>query len=325
MDSNFKYAVIHDITERKRAEEKLQLAQFASDHAPDCIFWVDKQARICYTNEAARQELGYTKEELLEMSIPDLDPNFPCAAWATHWQELQQKCTLTFETIHRRKDGSIFPIDVSANFLKFDGKEFNVAYTRNITERKRIEDEIRSLAFYDSLTQLPNRRLLNDRLDKIIATSKRSGRYGAVMFLDLDNFKPLNDMHGHSVGDLLLMEVANRISSCVREVDTVARFGGDEFVVVLSELDEGKAESASQASIVAEKIRASLDEPYVLKFKHGGKAETTVEHHCTSSIGVVLFIGHEASAEDILKWADMAMYQAKDAGRNQILFYESKT
>jgi len=144
------------------------------------------------------------------------------------------------------------------------------------------------------------------------------------MFLDLDNFKPLNDTHGHSVGDLLLMEVARRIAHCVREMDTVARFGGDEFVVVLSELDEDKAESVSQAANVAEKIRTTLAEPYVLKIQPEGKAETTVDHHCTSSTGVVLLVNHEDSAEDILKWADMAMYQAKEAGRNQIRFYEPK-
>ena len=187
----------------------------------------------------------------------------------------------------------------------------------------KYDEEIHNMAFYDALTQLPNRRLLSDRLEQTKATSKRSGRYGALIFLDLDNFKPLNDTHGHGVGDLLLVEGARRITCCVREVDTVARFGGDEFVVVLSELGVDKAESITQASIVAEKICAALAEPYVFKIQHEGKAETTIEHHCTSSIGVVLF-NHEASMEDILKWADMAMYQAKEAGRNQIRFYEQK-
>ena len=190
-----------------------------------------------------------------------------------------------------------------------------------ISERKQAEEQIRQLAFYDALTQLPNRRLLNDRLEQAMAASKRSGRYGALMFLDLDNFKPLNDTHGHDVGDLLLIEVARRITGCVREMDTCARFGGDEFVVILSELVTDKTESTTQARIVAEKIHAALAEPYRLKIQPEGKAETTVEHHCTSSIGIVLFVDHEASAEDILKWADMAMYQAKEAGRNLIRFY----
>ena len=156
-----------------------------------------------------------------------------------------------------------------------------------------------------------------------MAASKRSERYGAVIFLDLDNFKPLNDMHGHDVGDLLLIEVAHRITRCVREMDTVARFGGDEFVVMLSELDADKELSVAQAGIVAEKIRVILAEPYLLTRKQEGNAETTVEHHCTSSLGVVLFINHEASQEEILKWADMAMYQAKENGRNLVHFFES--
>jgi len=188
---------------------------------------------------------------------------------------------------------------------------------------RESENQIRSFAFHDTLTQLANRRLLNDRLGQAMAVSKRSGRYGAVMFLDLDNFKPLNDTHGHDVGDLLLLEVAHRLTRCVREMDTVARFGGDEFVVMLSELDADKALSTAQAGIVAEKIRATLAEPYLLSRKPEGDVAITVEHHCTSSIGVVLFIDHEASQEDILKWADKAMYQAKEFGRNRVNFFES--
>jgi diguanylate cyclase (GGDEF)-like protein len=142
------------------------------------------------------------------------------------------------------------------------------------------------------------------------------------MFLDLDNFKPLNDTHGHVVGDLLLIEVARRLRSCVRQMDTVARFGGDEFIVMLSELDTDKGESTSQARAVAEKIRIRLAEPYALDISREGHAKATVEHHCTVSIGVALFINHEANEDDVLKWADIAMYAAKDAGRNVIRFFE---
>ncbi|HEY5290933.1 MAG TPA: sensor domain-containing diguanylate cyclase [Burkholderiales bacterium] len=199
-----------------------------------------------------------------------------------------------------------------------------VVVSRDITERMEKEQEIYNFAFYDALTQLPNRRLLNDRLDQAMATSKRSGRYGALMFLDLDNFKLLNDTHGHAMGDLLLLEVGCRITGCLREMDTVARLGGDEFVLVLCELDKDKARSTLQSSIVAEKIHAILAEPYELKFQQENKIEATIEYHCTASIGLVLFINHEASREDILKQADMAMYQAKVAGRNLIRFYDSK-
>ena len=193
-------------------------------------------------------------------------------------------------------------------------------------ERLRIqakeEEIIRNLAFYDTLTQLPNRRLLDDRLQQSLASSKRSGLYGALIFLDMDNFKPLNDLHGHLAGDALLVEVAHRLNACVRKVDTVARFGGDEFVVVLSELDVDKAKSTKQAGNIAEKIRDALGEPYLLKIHPEGQAEITIKHGCTSSIGVALFINHEGSAGEVLKQADMAMYQAKDAGRNSIRIYE---
>jgi diguanylate cyclase (GGDEF)-like protein len=137
----------------------------------------------------------------------------------------------------------------------------------------------------------------------------------------LDNFKPLNDMHGHLVGDLLLVEAARRLTACVREVDTVARFGGDEFVVLLSDLSADRAESISQATLVAEKIRASLSEPYRLTLSQEGSSDTSVEHRCSASIGVVVFVGNEASQADVLKWADAAMYQAKEAGRNAWRFY----
>ena len=194
--------------------------------------------------------------------------------------------------------------------------------TEDITESKKAEEYIRTLAFYDILTQLPNRRLLNDRLGQAMATGKRRGFYGALMFLDLDNFKSLNDTHGHDMGDLLLIEAAHRISSCVREMDTVARFGGDEFVVMLSELDADKKKSVAYAGIIAERIRITLAEPYLLTHKQEGSTDTIVEHHCTASIGLILFFDHETSQEDILKGADIAMYQAKDSGRNTICFFD---
>ncbi|MFA6972971.1 MAG: diguanylate cyclase [Gallionella sp.] len=197
-------------------------------------------------------------------------------------------------------------------------------HERNILQ-SRIDEathQLRNLAFYDTLTLLPNRRLLNDRLTQAFANSKRSGRYGALMFLDLDNFKPINDQFGHAVGDLLLIEAAQRISSCLREVDTVARFGGDEFVVMLSELDVDLAESISLARGVAEKIRLKLSEPYNLIYRPADQPELKVEHCCTASIGVVPFLNHEASQEEIMSRADAAMYLSKKLGRNQIYIYQ---
>lgn len=208
--------------------------------------------------------------------------------------------------------------------LKYGNESAILGWFYDITERKASEEKILKLAFYDALTQLPNRLLLEDRMKQAMAASQRNRHFVALLFLDLDNFKALNDTQGHNVGDLLLIEVARRIGTCVRKTDTVSRFGGDEFVVVLSELDTDKAKSTEQAGSVAEKIRTTLAEPYLLKVKHDDKAEFTVEHHCTSSIGVTLFIDHEASPEDLLKWADIAMYQAKEGGRNTIRFHEPK-
>jgi diguanylate cyclase (GGDEF)-like protein len=158
-------------------------------------------------------------------------------------------------------------------------------------------------------------------LNQAIAASKRTGRYNALMFLDMDNFKPLNDQYGHSAGDLLLKEVSHRIVSCVREMDTVSRFGGDEFVVMLTELDTDKKSSIAQAGIVAEKIRAILAKPYKLALQHEGEPEKVVEYHCTASIGVVMFIDHELQPGELLKCADKVMYQAKESGRNQVQFF----
>ena len=193
--------------------------------------------------------------------------------------------------------------------------------TRDITERKRMEGQVHQMAFFDTLTSLPNRRLLQDRLAKSIAGSKRSGCYGAVMFLDLDKFKTLNDTRGHPVGDLLLIEVAQRLQKCVRETDTVARFGGDEFVVILDGLKKDRTESEGLSAQVAEKIRSVLSEPYLLNSVAADGTVQQLEHDGGASIGVAMFLRDEASQDDILRWADLAMYQAKDAGRNSVRFY----
>jgi len=215
-------------------------------------------------------------------------------------------------------------IDIEGRSMQIDGQVagFITTYT-DITEYKAMQDRLRQLAFYDTLTSLPNRRLLNDRLGQAMAASRRSGCHGALMFLDLDNFKPLNDTHGHVAGDALLVEAGSRLRECVREIDTVARFGGDEFVVVLGDLHEDGARSADQAQVVAEKILDTLSQPYRLSIPLEEGAEREIEHRCTTSIGVALFPDQQASQDDILKWADAAMYRAKEAGRNAIRFHQA--
>ena len=223
-------------------------------------------------------------------------------------------------------DGSVRIMESRGNVIRdHEGKVTRVVVvSHDITERKHMENQVRQMAFHDALTQLPNRRLLSDRLNQTMAASARSGYYGALMFLDLDNFKPLNDQHGHDVGDLLLIEVAERLKNCVREMDTVARFGGDEFVVMISELSLGKAESLAEAGIIAEKIRHRLGEPYWLTVKRRGRKDDTVEHRCTATIGVALFVNHDANPDKILKCADAAMYRAKESGRNRVCFADLK-
>ena len=184
----------------------------------------------------------------------------------------------------------------------------------DISERKRAEEEIHHLAFFDSLTRLPNRRMLMDRLHTALAVSARSNAFGAVLFIDLDKFKTTNDIHGHDVGDLLLIEAAARIQASVRRIDTVARLGGDEFVVLLAEIDDGIVPASQKTAQIGEKIRLALNAPYLLK-DH--------PHHSSPSIGVSLFCGNMEAPEALLRQADMAMYKAKDAGRNTLRFFNA--
>lgn len=186
------------------------------------------------------------------------------------------------------------------------------ALQKSVTIHQKAEAQIRNVAFYDSLTRLPNRRLLLDRLRQVLALSDRTGRHGALLFIDLDNFKTLNDTQGHAVGDLLLIETAVRLQACIRKSDTAARLGGDEFVVLLESLDTG-GPSAAQAKAVGEKILSALAQPYLIK---------GLEHRCTASLGISLFQGQIESAEDLLKHADVALYQAKNGGRNGLRFFD---
>ena len=202
-----------------------------------------------------------------------------------------------------------------------DGKVVKVVgYIADITERKKMEEEIRNMAYFDPLTALPNRRMLIDRLQHAMAGGARSGHYGALIYLDLDNFKPLNDTHGHAAGDLLLIEVAQRLLGCVRQTDTVARTGGDEFVVVLNDLSADADTAAAECQRISAKILAALSAPYVLSLTHGASPAQVVEHHCSASVGATLFKGEALYWQDLMKKADAAMYEAKAAGRNRVQF-----
>ncbi len=316
--------ITRDITERKYGEEELRIAAAAFESHEGMLI-TDANSVILRVNRAFIENTGYTAEEVVGQT-PSMfksgrhNANF----YAEMWEDINRTGKWQGEIWDRRKNGEIFPKWLTITAVKSeDGTVTHyVGAHTDISARKATEDVIKNMAFYDPLTQLPNRRLLDERLSQSLATSKRHGCYGALLFLDLDKFKPINDIYGHVVGDLLLIEMADRLNKCVRETDTVARFGGDEFVVILNELDVDKAKSTSQAEVVAEKIRLILSKPYLLTVRHEGKADTAVEHHCTTSIGVTLFINFEASHDDIFKRADMAMYQAKKTGPNLIRFYD---
>jgi diguanylate cyclase (GGDEF)-like protein/PAS domain S-box-containing protein len=324
--------IVQDITEQKKTEMAIREAEYryrtVADLTSDWEYWLLPDGTLRYVSPSCEEVSGYTADEFYadpELLTRVIHPEDQ-ALFAGHTHQLSAH-GVPLQILFRiqTKDGETRWIshvcrpvfDAAGNPNGFRGSN------RDDTERKKMEDQVRELAFYDELTQLPNRRLLIDRLIHEMAAVKRRSRYGALMFVDLDNFKPLNDLHGHTMGDLLLVEVSRRMKACVRTIDTVSRFGGDEFVVLLSDIGVDKAESAAQAKVVAEKIRAALAEPYQLPLKTKGKPETLIEHRCTASIGVVTYGGHEASEEDILKWADKAMYQAKDAGRNTVKFYEA--
>jgi diguanylate cyclase (GGDEF)-like protein/PAS domain S-box-containing protein len=321
-----------DISEHKRAQEEIEfkntILQTQLEVSPDAILVVDDNGKIISCNQQfidlwrlPPQLVNARLDALVLQAVSGQVEDSQAFVERVNYLYLHREDKSREEI--RLKDGRV--IDrYSAPITGAEGKYYGrVWYLRDITERRRTEDQIRNLAFNDALTQLPNRRLLHDRLKQAMAASKRSSLYGALMFIDLDNFKPLNDLHGHDVGDLLLIEVAHRITDCLREMDTVARFGGDEFVVLLGELDAVREPSAAQARNVAEKIRAALAEPYILMHVQEDAVETTVEHHSTASIGIELFNDHAVSEEDILKFADLAMYQAKSAGRNRVKFYEA--
>lgn len=319
--------VLSDMTERKRAEEALQeqkeFFQLISENIADFIAVLDPSGRRLYNSPSYLRFFGATINLCGTDSFAEIHPDDRERVRQVFRETVATGKGSQIEYRFLLADGSIRDMESRGSVIRDHAGRVArvVVVARDITERKRMEAQVRQMAFHDALTQLPNRRLLDDRLQQAMAASARSGCYAAVMFIDLDNFKPLNDRHGHGAGDLLLIEVADRLKKSVREMDTVARFGGDEFVVMISELALDKAASTQQARMLAEKLRVTLSAPYWLRIERAGQAAIMVEHHCTASIGVTLFRNHEASSQDILRQADAAMYQAKAGGRNVVRFF----
>ena len=418
------------IKERKRLEEALRFRQFGLDHADEAIFWIDSEARFRDANQTACRALGYTREELLQLTVPDIDPNVSLENWPEHWQALKKNKIQHFESSQKNRGGLTFPTEVVANYFEYHGVEYSCMLVRNvteskimeralaesqerfnlfmdtlpaatfikeqdgttiyanrymsnvvgarnwmgksthqlfppelaekmiaddrraletgyqvveervpttdgqirtyqthkfriprhdqspllggialdITERKQMEEKIWNLAYFDSLTNLPNRRMLLDRLTQALLRAKRYQNSLAVMFLDLDYFTTINDSLGHDVGDELLKEVSVRLSACVRTGDTVSRHGGDEFIILLPEIT-----LPEDAALVADKIIKTINLPIQI-------AEHTLK--VSTSIGIATYpVNGSDDIQDLLKKADSAMYAAKDAGRNGYRFF----
>lgn len=284
------------------------------DTSPDGVLIARAEdGKILDVNPAFLEIMHFTREEVVGFTSLQLD------IWAD-----DADCHNVADALHehgvcrdvevrlRRKSGEIFWGELSASYADFDGETCVISYFRDVSEAKADEEKIRNLAFYDTLTGLPNRRLLWERLRQALISSIRSGSKHALLFVDLDGFKSLNDTLGHHIGDLLLQETARRISSCVREVDTVARLGGDEFVIVLEDLSQIAEIAASQARTVGGKILSAIDQPFLLEGR---------ECHTTSSMGITVFGNQSESTNEVLQQADIAMYQAKAAGRNAMFFF----
>jgi diguanylate cyclase (GGDEF)-like protein/PAS domain S-box-containing protein len=313
-------AFIEDITDRKEAERKLletnQKLALQFDQAPLGVIEWDMNFRVVQWNPAAEKIFGYSEEDALGQHANFIVPDARLPRVTPVMEELLAGTgggNNVNENI--RKNGDSIQCDwYYASLRDANGQVVGViSLVDDITSRKVAEDEIRNLAFYDHLTGLPNRRLLIDRVRQAMVSSARSEKYCALLFLDLDDFKTLNDTLGHDIGDLLLQQVASRVSSCVRKGDTVARLGGDEFVVMLEELSEFMQEAVMETEAVGAKILAAFTQPFQLD---------TYEHVSTTSVGVTLFSTHDGSTEDLLKRADLAMYQAKAGGRNTLRFFD---
>jgi diguanylate cyclase (GGDEF)-like protein/PAS domain S-box-containing protein len=285
-------------------------------NASDGIHIVDGDGNVIEASNAFCDMLGYSREEVIGMNMRQWEAQSTGANLREEIaQQLARPVRSQHEARHRRKDGSVFDVEVSGFPLELGGRPVLFNSSRDITERKASEKRIQHLAFYDQLTELPNRRLLDDRLNQSLSSSTRSDRYGAVLLIDLDNFKTINDSVGHLSGDLMLKQIAKRLTTLVRKSDTVARLGGDEFIVLLSNLNEKHENAVVQTRTVGEKILQVLSQPYQLGAK---------EFRSSCSIGITLFKGNQLSTEELTKQADIAMYEAKNEGRNNLRFFDPK-
>lgn len=314
-DEKIRVTALRDVTQQRQAEESLRIAATAFE-SQEGILITDADGKILRVNSAFSRITGYAAEEAIGQNTSLLKSGRHGAEfYAAMWQAISEHDTWQGEVWNRRKNGEAYPEWLTISTVRDAAGEIThfVGTITDITLRKAAEEEANFLAFFDPLTSLPNRRLLVDRLEHAVATSNRHQRTGAVLFIDLDNFKSLNDTRGHHVGDQLLKQVGERITCCLREDDTLARFGGDEFVVLLEELGPDKAASAAHAETVCKKILDQFNRPFQLQ---------NCRHRAGASVGATLFHDRTYTTAELMKQADLAMYQAKEAGKNTFRFFD---
>jgi diguanylate cyclase (GGDEF)-like protein/PAS domain S-box-containing protein len=279
------------------------------EHAADAFFVYDAGGRIFDVNRRACRTLGYTREELLSLSMTDVEAILLPEGIAGLWRRLASGEPVTTEGAHRRKDGTAFPVEIRVSLLgEAAGRRLALSIARDITGRKALEERLSHQALRDPLTGLPNRALLMDRLEHAVARAHRRKTPLTVLFLDLDDFKAVNDALGHECGDRLLEEVGRRLDSGARSSDTVARLGGDEFVVLLEDIGDER-----EATLAADRMRKDLEVP----FEVGGR-----ELSVTASIGVAVGPSSGDGPRELLRNADLAMYRAKGNGKNRHEVYD---
>ncbi|MCP4320659.1 MAG: diguanylate cyclase [Alteromonadales bacterium] len=290
---------LFDLSSIKQSDSADILLNYLVNHSNDAIYVIDpKYGHILNCNLLAYRRLGYKKEELLQLTVADIHPDFKLKNnWQSHQEKIMQRHFIILESTHIRKDQTKFPVEANISYIKYNDAEYLLAIVRDISRRKKREREAIERSNLDPLTNLPNRRLLEQKLERTFTKAKQSHKFIAFMYIDLDNFKDINDTYGHSVGDAILVGTAKRLQHCVRQSDIVSRLGGDEFLVVMDNLED-----KSLVPLLANKVLNEFKKPFKIQ-THLLDAE--------ASIGVSIYLNNGCNIQALIQLADEAMYQAK--------------